>query len=159
MSAPHDLHLWRGGVTIRSPRSVLLLSPYQLPVVTCLFAVTVVFTFWPEALEHTPLSFEARGAIHHVWHYAALAASLLTLVGMFSAQRWRLKAELIGLIGLIGVVGVNLVAFVAASTVETPNGLDLAFRLGILLGFTVRAVTLVREPTVDLRETTPTVGG
>lgn len=157
MSAPHDL--WRGAFSIRSPRSVLLLNPYQLPIVLCLFAVSVTFTFWPEVLEHTPLSFEARGIIHHLWHYALLVTSLLTLVGMFSARRWRLKAELIGVIGLIGVLGVNLVAFVADASREAPNGLDLAFRLGILLGFMLRAFTLVREPTVDLRETTPTVGG
>lgn len=113
MSAPHDKSFLHGSVTIRSPRSVLLMNPYQLPIVLCLFGVAVVFTFWPTLLEHSPVSFEARGVVHHAWHYALLSSASLTLVAMFSTRAWRLKAELIGLIGLIGALGMNFVAMVA----------------------------------------------
>lgn len=164
MSAPHDKSFLRGSLTIRSPRSVLLMNPYQLPIVLCLFGVAVVFTFWPNLLEHSPVSFESRGLVHHAWHYALLASSSLTLVGMLSTRPWRLKAELIGLIGLVGAVGVNFVAMLADALGNSPeesslNGLTLAVRFALILGFTVRAFIVATEPTVDLRETTTTLGG
>lgn len=164
MSAPHDKHLWHGGFSIRSPRSVALLNPYQLPIVTSLLVVSLVFTFWPEVLEHSPLSFETLGIVHHLWHYALLLGSALTLYGMLSVRRRRLKAELIGLITLIGCLAINVTAMVADALGDAPNdasltGLGLAVRVGILLGFLVRAYIVATEPTVDLRETTTSVGG
>ena len=159
-----DKKLLHGSVTIRSPRSVLLLNPYQLSVVLTLLAVSVVFTFWPETLEHSPLSFEERGVVHHVWHYTLLVGSLLTLVGMMSVRRWRLKAELIGLVLMIGALGMNLTAMVAdalaANSAESSlSGVGIGVRLAVILGHTIRAYTVATEPTVDLRETNTSVGG
>lgn len=64
-------------------RRTALLHPFQLPVCVCLFVVAIVFTIFPEALEHSPVSFETRGVLHHIWHYALLFGALLVLIGLF----------------------------------------------------------------------------
>lgn len=144
----HDVPLLHGTFTIRSPRSVLLLNPFQLPLVVGLLLVAVVFTIWPQALDHSPVSFEKRGLVHHVWHYTLLLGSALTLVGMLAAARWRLKAEFVGLVSLIVVAALNMIALTSA---EGPtSGFDLALRAAVIVGLSVRAVIVVTEPTVDV---------
>lgn len=148
----HDVPLLRGSFTIRSPRSVLLLHPLQMPLVVSLLLISIVFTVWPQALEHDPIGFEQRGWIHHVWHYTLLAGSGVTLWGMLSAGRQRLKVELMGLSLLTGMLGMNLVAVTteAQSGNSEISGLYLAFAASGIVGLLVRAYTLATEPTVDL---------
>ncbi len=39
-------------LSIRSPWAVMVLMPFQLPLTVAMFAVSVVFTIWPDALQH-----------------------------------------------------------------------------------------------------------
>jgi hypothetical protein len=154
----HDAHddvpLVSGTLTIRNPRRVLLLNPFQTPLVVCLLVVSVTFTFWPHVLEHAPVGFEERGFMHHVWHYTLLLGSLVTLIGMLIASTRRLKVELIGLILLAGSMGMNLAAFIAGMSEGHPSangsGLGLALRAAVILGLTARIIILLRQPTVPL---------
>lgn len=88
--------------TIRSPRSIILLTPFEFVVASLLWLLAVVFTIWPAALEHAPVSFEQRGVVHHVWHFALLAGSSLLLTGLFYAGARRLQVELVGLFLTLG---------------------------------------------------------
>lgn len=140
-------------VALRNPRDVLLLNPLQLPVVVALLTVSVVFTIWPEVLEHSPVSFEQRGIIHHFWHYTLLTGAASTLFGMMSAGPRRLKAELVGLCLLIGALGINLTSAVAAALATHPpevSGLVVAMESALIAGLSVRAYIVTVEPTVDL---------
>lgn len=150
-SRDHDVPLLHGTFTIRSPRSVILLQPFQLSLALALAAVSVVFTIWPQVLDHSPVSFERRGIVHHVWHYMLLAGSLVTLGGMFSAGRRRLRVELVGLCLLVGALGVNLVAVIADPHASNVSGLGVALRSAAILGLSVRAFIVATEPTVNLR--------
>lgn len=149
----HDVPLLHGTFTIRNPRSVVLLQPFQLTLVLTLVAVSVVFTIWPEFLDHAPVSFERRGIVHHIHHYMLLAGATLTAVGMVSAGSRRLRTELVGLCLLIGALGVNLVAEVAhaAGADQAASGLDIALRVAAVVGLTLRAYIVATEPTVSLR--------
>lgn len=153
-----DVPLLHGSVTIRSPRNVLLLNPLQLPLVVALFTVSVVFTIWPEVLEHSPVSFEQRGFVHHFWHYTLLVGSALTLAGMMSAGPRRLRTELVGLCLLIGALGINLTSAVAAALATHPpevSGLVVAMESALIVGLGVRGYIVTVEPTVDLRAPGP----
>lgn len=152
-------HRGENGTTLRSPFAVLVLMPFQLPVVLAIGLVSVVFTIWPEVLQHSPVGFETRGILHHVWHYSLLAGSVLALVGMFwTNQRLRLRIELAGLFVLMGAMTMNLIAIVAfisdggrvGAEAET-SGLDLALRVGIILGLACRAFIIVTAPIVTVR--------
>lgn len=144
----------------RSPRKVALLNPFQLPLALCLALVAITFTLWPEALEHSPISFERRGIVHHAWHYSLLAGSLILLFGMFYAGRRRLAFELGGLIIVWGVLALNFTALLSGTTVliDPPGqqdilrgtGLGMGLRLAILSGLAIRIWIVVTEPTVDL---------
>lgn len=153
-----------GTFTLHNLRSTLLMNPIQLPLVLALMVVSITFTFWPQALDHSPVGFEQRGVVHHVWHYTLLLGSSLTLAGMLSTGRSRLQVEFIGLCLLIGMLAVNLIAMVggayanAEPGVPPLAGMDVALRAGLILGLAVRAWTVVKEPTVDL-VTTETNGG
>lgn len=136
----------------RSPRNVLLLQPFQLFLVVALVAVSVVFTIWPEVLEHSPVSFEKRGVVHHGWHYLLLAGSLITLAGMLSASVRRLRLELVGVCLLVGALGVNLVAVLDDPGASNVSGLGVALRVAAILGLTTRAYIVATEPTVRIRD-------
>lgn len=146
------------GVRAKPSRSLLavaLLRPVQFPLVVALLIVSIVFTVWPDALEHSPITFETQGVIHHIWHYSLLFGSALCLVGMFWVNpRWQLPVELAGLCLLMGVLMVNLIAVssLAFGLSEAPNsegdpsGFGLALRIGVILGFAIRAYVIVAEP-------------
>lgn len=153
MPREHDVPLLHTTFTLRNPRNVLLLQPFQLFLVLALATVAVVFTIWPEALDHSPVSFERRGLVHHVWHYSLLAGSVVTLAGMLSAGPRRLRIEFTGLCLLVGVLGVNLVACLADASEATNMipGLDVALRAAVISGLAVRAYIIAAEPTVNLR--------
>jgi hypothetical protein len=150
-----DFPVLRGTITIRNPRSVLLLQPFQFCLAFALWLTAIVFTIWPEALEHAPVSFEQRGIVHHVWHYALLLGTSVLMCGMLSAGRRRLQAELIGLFLLIGCLGLNLTA-VLADTVglheSIVSGLGIAIRAGFLAALLIRVYIVIAEPTVDLNQ-------
>jgi len=151
----HDIPIKHLGITIRSPRDVIVLHPFQVPLVLCLFVLTVVFTGWPDALQHTPIGgFETQGPIHHIWHYALMFGSLLILVGMFWTSTRRLTVELAGVFILMGGLAMNLVAVVGLAldpgNNEEPSGLGMALRSGVILGLGVRAYIIIRDVTVTL---------
>jgi hypothetical protein len=133
----------------------MVLHPFQLPLTLALFAVSVVFTVWPAALQHSPIGgFETQGPVHHIWHYVLMLGALLILVGMFWANTRRLTVELIGLSVLVGALMMNLIAVVALAldpgSGEEPSGLGMTIRVGVVLGLTVRAYIIVTEPVVTL---------
>jgi len=137
----------------------MVLMPFQLPITLAIFAVSVVFTIRPDALQHTPIGgFETQGFIHHVWHYSMMLGSLLVLVGLFWANTRRLQAELAGLFILIGALTMNLIALVAfallPSDAEEPSGLGMAIRVGVILGLGIRAYIVVAEPVVIVTQGT-----
>ncbi len=153
-----DVPMRQARFSIRSPFAVMVLAPCQLPLMLVLGALSIVFTIWPDVLQHSPISFETRGVLHHVWHYSLLAGSMLALVGMFSTRAYRLRVELSGLSILLGAMTMNLIALVAAvssagrvgDVVET-SGLDLALRFGILVGLASRAFVIVTAPVVTVK--------
>lgn len=150
-----DVPILRGTITIRSPRSVLLLSPL-LPFIVAIFVVSIVFTIWPEALEHSPVSFEERGIIHHLWHYMLMGASALTLLGMFSARDDALRIELSGLVLLIGALAINFTAIAVdffQHTQDPVTGLGVGFRAAMIFALTLRAWVIIKDPKVALVRT------
>lgn len=133
--------------------AALILQPFQLPLVVALGAIAVVFTIWPEALDHAPIAFEKRGVVHHVWHYSLLAGSFVALYGMFSEAERRLRIEFAGLLTLLVVVALNTIALVADTLAQPPgveSGLGLALRFAVLAGFGVRLYTVIKQPTIHV---------
>lgn len=130
-------------------RTVLLLHPVELPVAVCLFVIAAVFTLAPETLGHTAVSFERRGIVHHLWHYALLFGSALTVIGLLVDARRALLAEFAGVVLLAVVLAVNLIALIAEG--DPVSGMALATRGGLLLGLLVRAWILVTLPSVPVR--------
>lgn len=154
----HRLPIIRHTISFNSPRSVLLLNPV-VPLVVSVFLIAVVFTIWPEALEHAPISFERRGVIHHIWHYSLLGGSILALYGMFSANLRRLQFEFVGLLMLTTALAMNLVAQVATLIDEGSaaggeaagvTGLGLALRAGVIVTLALRTAVLYFEPIVQV---------
>lgn len=135
-----------------SRKQAVLLNPYQFPIVVTLAIVSIVFTIWPEALEHSPIAFEERGVVHHIWHYSLMAATLICLYGMMSRKPWKLFAEMIGLSLIAAVLALNFVAQVAAGWGDfgQVNGLQLAVRSGLISGFLIRIGIIIFEPTIEL---------
>lgn len=156
-SAPrHRLPVVRHTISFASPRSVFLWNPV-VPLVFAVFFIAVTFTIWPTALDHAPISFERRGIIHHIWHYALLGGSLLALYGMFSANLRRLQFEFTGLLVLTTALSMNLVAQVAlfieagsAAVAEGVTGLGLGLRAGVIVTLALRAWVLFAEPVAQI---------
>lgn len=137
---------------IAAARIVVVLNPFQLPLTVALFAVSVVFTIWPDALEHSPIAYETQGLIHHVWHYSLLAGSVLVLAGMFGQFGRHLQVELAGLSIIIGAMMVNVLALVSTigQVDDEPSGFGLALRFGIIAGLIIRAVGIILTPVVTV---------
>ncbi len=149
-----DVAIKRAGLSIRSPFAVMVLAPFQLPLILALGVVSIVFTIWPDALQHTAISFETRGVLHHIWHYSLLFGSVLTVVGMFWTDARRLRVELSGLFILMGSVMMNVIAQVASAAVggeDGASGLGMALRFGILVGMASRAFVIVAAPVVSVK--------
>lgn len=141
----------RYGFTLRDPRAVLLLLPFQLPFVISMLIISVIFTVAPNALSHTAVAFETRGIVHHVWHYTLLIGSALALYGMMSARSRRLLCEMWGLALLFAAIAFNLTAVIADGVGgEGVVGLTVAFRSAALFGLLVRLYILFARPAVDL---------
>ncbi len=160
MSHQHGDDVPVKGFAIRSPFAVMVLHPFQLPLMLVLGGVSIVFTIWPDLLQHTAISFETRGVLHHVWHYSLLVGSVLTLVGMFWTSPRRLRVELSGLFILMGSLAMNLIAQVAASSTGDEadlrvSGLGMALRFGIIVGLASRAFVIVTAPVVTVKAPPP----
>lgn len=145
-------------VTIRSPRGILLLV-VLFPVVFSIFILSIVFTIWPDILEHSPISFEPRGFWHHVWHYVGLmGGSLLALWGMLSPKPHRIPTEAAGLIVLTAALGMNTAALVddllnESAPYPAASGLDLALRFGVIVMFIIRTYILLAQPEIRMPTT------
>jgi hypothetical protein len=153
VNTSHDLPVINKTISIRSPRAVILMNPL-FPVIVCMFGIAVVFTVWPEALDHSPISFERSGIIHHVWHYALLGGSTLSLIGMFGTFKRRLEVELAGLIVIAGCLALNFIALLGQVShpderVYPASGLALALRIAVISMILIRCAILVFRPTVD----------
>lgn len=162
---------------VRCVRRTALLHPFQLPVVVSLLTVAIVFTVSPRLLEHSPVSFETRGVIHHAWHYGLLFGALLALIGLFMTRpvrhigrgRFKVKlpfgvrleplgVEFAGLVLLALAVALNLVALTAnefgnvesVGRGDAMSGLGAALRFGVLAGLCIRIWINRAQPTVDL---------
>lgn len=141
--------------SLRDVRDVAFLQPYQLPFVVAVVIVALVFTVFPEALEHSPIAFEERGFIHHVWHYTLLSGGLLTLWAMVWAHpNHRIQAEIIGLTFIATAVVINLIALITTQFVgpesEQASGIAIAIRAALLTGMSIRVFVLICEPTVQV---------
>ncbi len=132
--------------------AILRQSP--LPILVTLLAVSIVFTVQPEALVHSPVSFEARGIVHHVWHYTLFGGALLGLLGAVIVDRRSM--ELVGLILVECALALNLIAlvvneFVGIASVDDPaSGLGLALRVGVMAQIATSIWILTTEPLLDL---------
>lgn len=135
-------------------RRVALLHPFQLPISLAMFGVAILFTAFPEALEHTPVSFETRGIIHHLFHYSLLIGGALSVIGLFLCGRLALPVEFVGLLLLAVALALNLTALVSAelNPEDTPplSGLVVALRLAVLGGIGVRMFIILTQATVEL---------
>ncbi len=134
---------------VSSPRRAALVNPFETAIVFWLLVVSVMFTFWPQALEHSPISFEDRGVIHHVWHYTLLAGSISATFGLLSKSPWRAWFEIFGLILLAAAVALNLIAVISAGLALPPlAGWGVTLRIAILTGLVLRVYVLTTEPLV-----------
>lgn len=158
-------------IALKSPRTVIAMNPGTVCISASILLVAIVFTLWPDALEHSPIMFETRGAIHHVWHYALMLGAVLTLVGEFWASRRALVVELIGVSILTSAVAMNLAAMVAAAlaaeqhvghfeggSMGAPSGFGMALRAGVVAMFIIRSWVLVYQPQVRVHVTDTEIG-
>lgn len=142
----------------RSIRSVMLSNPVPFLVLS-IFVAALIFTVWPEVLSHSPVSFEKRSifadaTIHHIWHYGLLGGSVLALYGMFSANKYRIPLEFVGLIILTVALGMNFTAQLSLFIDEGPQlaategvtGLGLCTRAGVIATLALRAWVLIADP-------------
>lgn len=118
--------------------------PMGFAVALCLLGVSVVFTLFPDALEHAAISFEERGIAHHAWHYTLFAGSAALLYGV---MRPDVRIEGVGAALVLGAMTVNLVAIVAAGLGAGPitgaaGGVDVALRVAVILGLGARLLTI-----------------
>lgn len=139
-------------------RSTLLMNyGVVVPVLTA-FAAALIFTIWPEALAHSPISFEKRGILHHIWHYTLLLAPLIALYGMFSNHRWKLYIESVGLVAIALAVALNLVAQITlllekgqeSAVLEGVTGYGIALRFGIVFVTGIRCWVILADPEVTV---------
>ena len=112
-------------------------------------ALGTLFTFSPELLEHSPVGFEARGVIHHIWHYTVLIGGMALVIGVW------LRDDLIEALGLAACGLAVLLNTLSISTADYDSigtsfntgasGIDIALRVIILVGVIVRLVQLKSE--------------
>lgn len=145
----HDVSVTGFTVKVRKPREVILLNS-TVPFVLGMFLVSVVFTIWPEALEHTPIGFEQRGLIHHIWHYSLLFGSTAALFGQFIATKRRLQLELVGLIIVTSAVAMRFITVLAETGFREFPGLALALYLSTITMLLLRCYVIIKQPTVLL---------
>lgn len=87
------------------------------------------FTLAPEFLEHSPVGFEARGVVHHAWHYLVLMGGLSLLIGVLMRDR---VFEAMGLVGCGATIVLNLAALLTTVSTADVSGMDIASRVVVL---------------------------
>ena len=113
---------------------LILAHGFEFALALSMTVVALVFTACPEALSHAPVGFEARGVVHHGWHYSLLVGAFLTLVGLATQNA---RAEMMGLILLAGAISINLIALLTEGG-NRSEGIAIAFRSAALLGVLIR---------------------
>lgn len=132
-------------------RRVVLLHPFDLPIVLSMLVVAVVFTLFPDTLEHSAVSFENRGIVHHVFfHYALLTGSLLALVGLFNDRPRGRVLKVAGFTALLVAITMNLSALVIDAIQDGTDlsGLTVGNRGALIVGLAVRIWITLAQPTV-----------
>lgn len=136
-------------------RNELLVHPYELPLMFILVVIAALFLIVPEALEHTPVSFETRGWIHHGWHALLFVGAALNLTGRFVRGEARsLWMQFVGLAIILACLALNFTALIAGevdgSGTEPLGGLDVALRAALMIGIGVRLYIIRTRATVEL---------
>ncbi len=105
-----------------------------------------LFTLSPELLSHSPIGFEKRGAVHHMWHYVVLIGGLAVAFGAGTRDR---LFESVGLIGCGAAVFLNLAAAVTAGDQVTDgsdlSGFGVGMRIVVLFWIAERLIYIRRE--------------
>ena len=139
---------------LKTLRRVILLHPFELPLAVSVLAIAIVFTAFPDVLEHSPINFESRGIIHHIWHYSLLAGGALTVTGLFAVGPRCLVLELAGLTLLLMCLLLNFTALIAGeiagASTATFSGLDAALRVAAMTAIAVRMWIIATRPTVTM---------
>lgn len=139
-------------------RTVLLLHPFQVPIMVAMLIVAIVFQISPDTLSHTAVSFETRGIAHHVlFHYPLLFGAAFALAGLLIEGGRVVIAdltiadllEIAGLTLVMVALAINLIALVASGA--DLNGLVLATRTGMLAALAARIYILIARPSVIVR--------
>lgn len=147
------LRLWACGALHRL-RDTVLANPFEFPIALTLFLVAVVFTLFPEVLEHTAISFEQRGVIHH-WgfHYPLLFGSAAMVAGLLMHPPPGFIMEFAGLVLVFLALMLNLTAMLAdelAGGEPDASGLGIAIRAALMIGIATRAWIIVKRPTITV---------
>lgn len=151
----HDVSVIGFTIKLRRPREVALLNA-TVPIIVSMVIAATVFTIWPEALNHAPISFEKRGVIHHIWHYSLLVGSLTALCGQFFATTRRLQLELVGLIVTNAAIGMNFIAVVSDGIKDYPS-IPFFLQAASIVILLLRSYVIIVQPTVMLP--TPVTNG
>ncbi len=109
-----------------------------------------LFTLSPELLSHSPVGFERRGVVHHIWHYVVLIGGLSIVIGVQTHDR---PFEVAGLIGCGAAVLLNLAASATAGdgasltggVNPSISGFGVALRVIVLAWIVLRVVEIFRE--------------
>lgn len=136
-------------------RSHLRANVLEAALAAALLVVAVIFTVWPEALEHAPVGFETRGIVHHAWHYMLLFGSGAMLAGVVIPD---VRAELAGLALTISMATMNLTALLSDSLSGDPSavttavaGYGIGLRVGLVVGLSLRLWVLTTQLRVGRR--------
>ncbi len=133
---------------MRKLPTVMFTRPFEFAIAVALFGVCVIFTTFPETLEHAPAGFEDRGIAHHIFHYTLLLGSLLILVGLLLKRGLADEIERAGLVLTAGALTVNLIGFLDSAPFDELPGVGAALRAAVILGLILRAVALTSFPRI-----------
>ena len=122
---------------------VLLYAPI-FAIGVCFVILGSLYTAFPNLLVHSPVSFETRGSIHHLWHYTILVGGFALTIGVWQRH---LMAEVVGLWACGLVILLNLVALfaedVSTGSDTELSGMDAASRIVLLLTIGLRLYAIL----------------
>lgn len=101
-----------------------------------------VFTLSPEFLSHSPVGFESRGFVHHVFfHYMIWLGGAALVLGISSRDS---VFEVLGLVGCLIPTTLNLAAILSAEDIENTSGFDIALRV-VVIAFVIARLNEIRS--------------
>jgi len=104
-----------------------------------------LFTIFPDLLNHSPVAFENRGPIHHLWHYTILIGGFALAIGIYIRN---VRVEVMGLWGVGLAVLLNFMALVfeevSGSDSDALSGVTGATRLAVLAAIAARLYVVLR---------------